>query len=97
MQSASMATENRDLVITWDSTREEVLAAVEEHEARVAAAMRKMDEVEFPEVPEGFVGCVWSKCGTVRAHYRPTQVNPSLEAQKRAGEEDQSAEGWEGA
>lgn len=84
-------------IITATSTREEVLAAVEHHEARVEAARRRMHEVEFPPVPDDYEGCVWSLCGTVVAMYGRSQPNPTLEAQQRAGEEDQSREGWEPA
>lgn len=76
--------------LTMKSTREEVLAAVEETDRRRAEHAKFMETVEFPEVPEGYVGCVWSTCGQVRAHYGPISRNPAREAQDRAGEEDQS-------
>lgn len=78
-----------------DSSREEVLAAVAESERVLAEASRVFDEVEFPDVPEGFTGCVMSKCGRVRAHYGPIHESPTLTRQRTAGEEDQTVPGWD--
>lgn len=64
--------------LTADSTREEVLAAVEESEARSA---RVVD-------PSDFVGC--GRQGQSRL-----DTDPVLQRQMVAGEEDQSAPGWE--
>lgn len=80
-----------------DSTREEVLAAVAEADARHAETLAHAATVTFPEVPDGYEGCVWSTCGTVRAHYGKThdETDPNMIAQRAAGEEDQSPpEDW---
>jgi len=84
--------------LTMDSSRTEVLAAVAEAEVREREIDALMAEVEFPEVPDGFEGCVWSKCGRVRIHYGPVaeDEDEELAAQVRAGEEDQSQPGWDG-
>lgn len=80
-----------------ESSREEVLAAVAETEERLARTREHMKTVVFPDVPEGYEGCVWSTCGTVRAHYGKTadETDPHMIAQRAAGEEDQSPpEDW---
>lgn len=83
--------------ITWDSSREEVLAAVEDSERRARETRQAMESAVFPEVPDGFVGCVASLDGRILAHYGSVHDDdPSLAAQERAGEEDQSQPGWDG-
>ena len=83
--------------LTMESSREEVLTAVAQAEQRQREADEHMRTVEFPEVPDDFEGCLWSKCGTVVAMYRHREEDPSIAAQNRAGEEDQSQPGWDGA
>ena len=79
--------------LTQDSSRAEVLAALAELDERDANFVMP----ELPEVPDGYTGCVWSLDGSAVACRGSSRVNPSLEAQKRAGEEDQSQPGWDGA
>lgn len=81
--------------ITWDSTREEVLAAVEEHDRRVAGRrIYRDDEIDWRGDALGErKGCYWSKDGQVRVHMgHPGDEDPSLTAQQLAGQEDQSAD-----
>lgn len=81
--------------LTADSSREEVLAAVVEQDRLDEELAAINAKVEFPDVPEGYVGCVTSLCGTVIAMYGPIEENPTIAAQNRAGEEDQSQPGWD--
>jgi hypothetical protein len=80
--------------ITRESSREDVLAAVEEHERRASAAKRYADDdFDFRGDPPGRrEGCYWSKDGAVVACYRggPKDEPYHVIAQRRAGEEDQS-------
>lgn len=83
--------------LTADSTGAEVLAAVAAQDRLEAELAAINEKVEFPEVPEGYVGCVASLCGNVIAMYGPINEDPVVAAQNRAGEEDQSQPGWDGA
>lgn len=49
----------------------------------------------FPERDLDFVGCVSCHCGAVIRRVGPIGISPTLEAQQRAGEEDQSEPGWD--
>lgn len=69
------------------ASRDEVLAAVEEHERQVRDYLMP----EFPTVPSGFVGSVTSLDGSAIGCYgRRLPADPSLLRQAEAGEEDQS-------
>ena len=59
---------------------------------------REAESIEhtFPDVPRGHVGCVPCDCGEVLAMHGPIGISPVIEAQQRAGEEDQSVPGWDG-
>ncbi len=84
--------------ITWDSTREEVLAAVEEQDALLASLPRYTeDEIDWRgDPPKRRQGCYWSKDGRMRVHVgSPRGVDPLLARQQVAGEEDQSLPGWD--
>lgn len=61
-------------------------------------ARRQSEQVEhtFAEVSPGHVGCVSCHCGDVVAMHGPIGISPVIEAQQRAGEEDQSVPGWDG-
>jgi hypothetical protein len=51
---------------------------------------------KFPDIPEGFRGCVTSLDGKARVHVGPRrEEDPLLAAQRRAGEEDQTQPGWD--
>lgn len=89
--------------LTWQSTREEVLAAVEEAEQRDAEsrefmkAYRDDDAFDWRGDPPGErEGCYWSKDGEVRINVgHPRDENPVMARQRVAGEEDQSVPGWD--
>jgi hypothetical protein len=84
--------------LTVDSTREEVLAAVEECDERSRLAREHFDSLDWSHLPpEGERrGCYWSKDGSVKVHYgAPREEDPILAAQRLAGEEDQSTPGWD--
>ncbi len=49
----------------------------------------------FPEPGRDFVGCLSCHCGDVVKRLGPIAISPVLEAQQRAGEEDQSVPGWD--
>lgn len=84
--------------ITWDSTREEVLAAADEHGRRADAVVSYTDdEIDWRgDPPERREGCYWSKDGRMRVHVgSPRDVDPLLARQQVAGEEDQNLPGWD--
>ncbi len=61
-------------------------------------AQRQAADVEhtFPDVAVDHVGCVACHCGSVLTMHGPIGISPVIEAQQRAGEEDQSVPGWDG-
>jgi hypothetical protein len=84
--------------ITWESTREEVLAAVEEHERRAAETRALMDQLVFPGLDEDNPepGCYWSSDGTAKIHVGRVERDRDshLTRQDAAGEEDQDDGTW---
>lgn len=86
--------------LTKDSSREEVLAAVEEADRRAELARRDLLDVVFPGMPEDPSqrrGCYWSADGDVVACYGDGELeeNPAIVRQRAAGEEDQTVPGWD--
>lgn len=85
-------------VITADSTREEVLAAVAAHDAAQAETRAYLATLKFPGldgVENPKAGCYWSEDGNVRVQYRPPRDQPPhLARQAAAGEEDQDDGEW---
>lgn len=81
--------------LTETSTREEVLAAVEEYERDIAELPTYADdEIDWRGDPPGQrKGCYWSFDGMAVFCYGEIQPDPVRRAQDRAGEEDQS-QGW---
>jgi hypothetical protein len=84
--------------LTMNSTREEVLAAVAEHDRRAeeieaAIAHYSDDQIDWRGDPPGHRrGCYWSFDGKVSVHMGPAVDDDSVRAlQDRAGQEDQSA------
>lgn len=88
--------------LTYESSREQVIAAVEESEQRSAEALAEMrkytdDDIDWRgDPPEKREGCYWSKDGNLRVHMGSVRDEPlSLVRQRSAGEEDQSVPGWD--
>lgn len=88
--------------LTADSTREEVLAYVADHDRRTAEiratiAAYSDDQIDWRgDPPERREGCYWSKDGNLRVHVAlPRDEDPVIARQRVAGEEDQSVPGWD--
>ena len=97
--AAIAAIERERSPITRDSTREEVLAAVAEHEARAQATTRLIESLEFPgyDPDNPKPGCYWSSDGSARMHVgTPGRLatDVHLQRQQAAGEEDQDDGTW---